>query len=224
MATPNRWAIRDAGSASFFDLVDGHAIVTLETLKTSGVETTGETVYARGGKGNSRLVGFSSNREATITLQDAIFDNEAIAMLTGNDLETGVKVIDYNEIQSVTSNTLSLSKTPKGAIISVYKVNPDGTNGEEYTLGTPTSNPLEYSVSGKDLTFDAGVANDTKFRIYYKVETPIDTKSIKVTSDAFGGTFRMVLDVLVVDEFTKKAFQGQLVVPNAKFEDNFNLS
>jgi hypothetical protein len=36
--------------------------------------------------------------------------------------------------------------------------------------------------------------------------------------------FRVTLDVLVVDEFTKAAFQGQLRIPNAKFEDNFNLS
>jgi hypothetical protein len=51
MSTPNRWAIREAGEASFYSLVDGHAIVTLPTLKTSGVETSGETVYARGGRG-----------------------------------------------------------------------------------------------------------------------------------------------------------------------------
>ena len=48
MAAPNRWAVRDAGSATFYSLSDGSAIVTLSTLKTSGIETTGETVYARG--------------------------------------------------------------------------------------------------------------------------------------------------------------------------------
>ncbi len=48
MAAPNRWAVREAGEATFYSLVDGHAIVTLRTLKTSGVETSGETVYARG--------------------------------------------------------------------------------------------------------------------------------------------------------------------------------
>jgi len=63
MATPNRWAIRDAGEASFFSLVDGHVIVTLPSLKTSGVSTKGTTTYARGGRGNAKLVGFSSDRE-----------------------------------------------------------------------------------------------------------------------------------------------------------------
>jgi hypothetical protein len=51
MATPNRWSIKEAGIASFFNLTTGKAVTTLQTLKTSGVETTGETVYATGGRG-----------------------------------------------------------------------------------------------------------------------------------------------------------------------------
>jgi hypothetical protein len=145
-------------------------------------------------------------------------------MLTGNDLVAGVKKVDRNEIQSVTSNTLTLSKTPQGALVSVFKLNADGTNGDEYTLGVPGSNVKDYSIAGKVLTFNVAVTNGTQFRIYYQVNTAIDAKSIKVSSDQFGKTFRVTLDVLVVDEFTKAAFQGQLRIPNAKFEDNFNLS
>ncbi|AZV43727.1 hypothetical protein BAOM_3118 [Peribacillus asahii] len=145
-------------------------------------------------------------------------------MLTGNDLVSGTKVIDFYEVKAVTSNKLTLSKTPTGAIVTVYKVNVDGTNGQEYTLGTPGTNATEYSVAGKDLTFHTGVTNGTQFRVYYKVTTASDTKTIKVSSDAFGGTFRGVLKCLVVDEFTKDAFEADLVIPNAKFEDNFNLS
>jgi hypothetical protein len=224
MATPNRWAIKEAGIATFYNLTTGKAVVSLATLKTSGVETTGETVYARGGRGNSKLVGFSSNRESKITLQDAIFDNQAIAMLTGNDLATGVKKVDKNEIQSVTSNTLTLNKTPQGAILSVFKLNADGTNGVEYTLGTPATNSTDYSVAGKVLTFHTSVTNGTQFKIYYQVNTASDAKSVKVTSDQFGKTFRVVLDCLIIDEYTKASFFGQLRIPNAKFEDNFNLS
>lgn len=223
MATPNQWSIREAGIATFYDLVDGHAIVTLDTLKTSGVETTGETVYARGGRGNAKIVGFSSNREAKLTLEDAIFDNEAIAMLTGNDILAGVKVVDRMDVVEVTSNKATLPKSPKGALTTVYVVNADGTNGDEITLGTPATNASDYSISGKDLTLHSTITNGTKIRVYYKVETSSDAKSVKVTSDAFGGSFRVTVDVLVVDTFSKKAYQGQIRIPNAKFEDNFNL-
>src|SRR5690606_17589701 len=100
MTTPNRWAIRDAGIATFYGIATGKPIVTLRTLKTSGLETTGETVYARGGFGNPRIVGFSSNRESRVALQDAIFDNRALAMLTGNELTEGAK--DVHKIDTLT--------------------------------------------------------------------------------------------------------------------------
>lgn len=224
MGAPNRFAIRDSGAATFYSLVNNKAIVTLNTLKTSGVETSGETVYARGGFGNAKLVGFSSNREAKINLEDAIFDAEAIAMITGNDMVVGKKTVDTNETKAVTSNKITLDKTPKGALISVYLVNPDGTNGQEFTLGDPITKDKEYKLTDKELSFHTTVVNGTNIRVYYQVETDVTAKTMKVSSDAFGGTFRVVLDVLVRDEFTKEDYAGQLRIPNAKFEDNFNFS
>lgn len=224
MATPQRFAIRDAGKATFYSLQSGKAIVTLDTLKTSGVETTGETVYAQGGYGNARLVGFSSNREARLPLQDALFDADVLAMLTGNAIKEGKQIIDYHEVKEVLSNKITLSKTPKGAIVSVYKVNPDNTNGAEFTLGDPATKELEFSVNGKELTFHSSVTNGTLIRVYYKVETAEDSKVITVSSDAFGGTFKLVLDVLVRDSADGKDYAAQLVVPRGKIEDNFTIS
>lgn len=149
------------------------------------------------GEGNAKIVGFSSNRESRLNLEDAIFDNKAIAMLTGNDPTVGAKTIDYNEVKSTTSQTFALTKTPVGALLGVFKVNADGTDGTEYTLGTPASNATEYSISGKNVTFHASVANDTKFRIYYRVNTDATATTVKVTSNQFGKTFRVTLDVLV---------------------------
>ncbi|MNR62658.1 hypothetical protein D3C85_1847400 [compost metagenome] len=51
MATPNRFSIRDAGQATFFNLQTNKAIVTLNTLQTSGIESSGEITYTRGGFG-----------------------------------------------------------------------------------------------------------------------------------------------------------------------------
>ena len=106
MATPKRWAVREAANVTFFRLNDkagengwakGDPVVTLNTLKMTDVETSGETTYAQGGRGNAKLVGFSSNREARVTMQDAIFDNAALAMMTGNDIKTGSKEVQLYE-------------------------------------------------------------------------------------------------------------------------------
>jgi hypothetical protein len=224
--TPNRWGIRNAGVASFYSLVDGSAIVTLSTLKTSGVETTGETVYSRGGDGNVKIIPFSSNREAKLTLEDAVFDNDAIGMITGNTVATGVKTIDFNEIVTVATNAAVLTKTPVGAILSVYEVNPDGTNKKPaliYTSGSVVTGGYKNTV--KNLTLFAGdFADGKKLRVYYNVATDATAKSVKVTSDKFGQSFRVTVDVLVRDEFTLADYKGQIRIAKAKFEDNFNFS
>lgn len=42
MATPNRFAIRDAGEWTFYDLQTNKAIVTLDTIKTANIEVAGK--------------------------------------------------------------------------------------------------------------------------------------------------------------------------------------
>lgn len=214
MATPNTWAIRDAGIVTFYSLTTKKPTVTLRTLKTSGLETTGETVYAQGGFGNPRLVGFSSNRQCKVTLQDAIFDNEALAMLTGNDLTEGTTNVERNEHPLVVNgDKVTLKSTPVGTP-NVFKLLPDGTLGEEITGGT---------VNGKEITF-SGLNDGDELSVYYTATTDKYAKTLKVTSDAFGKTFKVVMDCLVRDANTKKDYQAQIVIPNAKFEDNFNLN
>jgi hypothetical protein len=226
MATPNRWAVRESAICHFYSLTTGKPIVSLATLKTSGVETSGDTVYAMGGRGNSKIVGFSSNRAARLNLEDAIFDNEALAMLTGNAITTGAQDVLINKEEvTITSNAGTLGFTPKtaGALKGLYEKNADGTLGTEITYSaTPATG--EYSVSGKNISFYASdYADNTVVYAYYEVTTDATAKLIKVTSDAFGGSFKVVLDCLIRDEFTKEDYAGQIIVPNAKFEDNFSF-
>ena len=163
MATPNRFSLRDAGAFTFYRLDgDKGAIVTLNTLKTSGVETYGETVYARGGFGNAKLVGFSSNREAKITLEDAIFDIQALGMITGNIVKEGAKDIDYNEIKTVDSaNTITLSKKVYGTPIGIYILNDDGTLGQKIEKAS-TAGAGKYAMNGQVITFHTDVVAGTK--------------------------------------------------------------
>lgn len=222
MATIKRWAIRDAGIATFYALSniegganEGEPIVTLPSLKTTGVETSGETVYARGGRGNAKLVGFSSNKEATIALEDALFDNEAMGMLTGNLASTGAKEVEVSEV--ITATAIDSLTTTKGTPLA------DGTFAiYEYVDGMKSGNNVAGGgATGNDMT--ATVVIGTEYIAYYTVSTDEFASTIKVTSDAFGGTFKVVIDLIVVDSFTKADFAGQLIIPNAKFEDNFSL-
>ena len=170
------------------------------------------------------MVGFSSNREARINLEDAIFDNEALAMLTGNAMVTGAQEIYWNEVLTLDDSFQAmLSHDPvleDGALISVYNVLADGTNGTEldldydYTLG----------ASGNRQITCSGNSEGDNIRVYYNATTDDTAATVSVTSDSFGGSFKVVLDVLIRDEYTKEDFVGQLIIPNGKFEDNFEMS
>ena len=48
-------------------------ILYLDTLKISQIEETAQTVYAQGGLGNEKLIGWDYGRDINITLEDALF-------------------------------------------------------------------------------------------------------------------------------------------------------
>lgn len=223
MAAPNKWAVRSVARATFYSLETNRAMAYLDTLKSSGVQTSSETAYARGGDGNVKLVGFSSDKESKITLEDALFDNSVIAMLTGNDVLSGVAQTIYKrEIVNIKNGTGTLQKTPK-TVTSVVVLNADGSHGDYLDAGDPLTKDTAYKLTGKNLDV-AAKYKDTKIAVYYMVDTDITAAKIKVTADAFGGSFKLVLDVLVRDFHTKKDYAAQIIIPNGKIEDDWELS
>lgn len=61
-------------------------VIYFDTLKTSGLEGTGSTVYAQGGRGNSRLVAWEGERNVTFTMEDALISPEGFMILSGAGL------------------------------------------------------------------------------------------------------------------------------------------
>lgn len=214
MAIANRWAVREAAEATFINIVTNTPIVTLKTLKMTNVETSGETVYARGGRGNAKIVGFSSNREAKVALQDAIFDNTALAMLTGNAVTSGATTV-LKHYQGITDGTghITIPGAALDSIVSAHLMEADGV-----TLKSTES----ATVAGQIVTIATAVSK--LVRVYYMEDTSADTKTIKVTSDKFGGTFKLVVDVLVKDEYTGQEAFAQFIADRVKIEDNFSFN
>lgn len=48
MAIANRWAVRNVAKCTMFDIATGKMLTYLERLKSSNIEVSSETVYARG--------------------------------------------------------------------------------------------------------------------------------------------------------------------------------
>jgi hypothetical protein len=229
MATPNTWVIRDVPKMTFVDVASRKPLFYLLDLKTSQLDNSAETVYARGGTGNPKIVGFSSNREARIEASNAVFDNAALAMATGNGIIKGVKAIQQREILTVNTNKVSLSFTPvstTGALIAVFEKNDDGSHGDEIVFASGTLTTGQYGhTSAKEVSFFAGdLPNGSDVIVYYNTNTDATAQTITISSDKFAGSFGLVLDAIVKSPYDQKDYAAQINIWAAKMEDNWSIS
>lgn len=65
-------------------------VLYLDTAKTSSLEGAATTVYAQGGKGNPRLIGWDGEKTLTFTVEDALMSAVSFAMLSGAGVVKGV--------------------------------------------------------------------------------------------------------------------------------------
>ncbi len=177
------------------------------------------------GDGNPKLVGFSSNKESRVTLSSAIFDNRAMALLTGNDIVTGKNTVYRREVVTVASGKATLKDTPKGQKLeALYVMGADGVEDTELTVGTPATGADEYTLAVSTITVNSAIGDGKQLVAYYLAETDDTAQTITISSDAFPASFKLVMEVLVTDFYTKKLYPAQIVIPSAKCEDNWSLS
>lgn len=73
------------GSKKFYK---DEPVFLFDSLKTSNMDGSSSTVYAQGGRGNSRLVAWEGDRTVTFTMEDALASAETFALLTGSKIKT----------------------------------------------------------------------------------------------------------------------------------------
>ena len=86
----DKYAIKEVADVMFYELDSKGApsapVLYLDTLKTSTLEQSSETVDARGGKGNVKLLSWDTNKELTLTLEDAVFSAKSLQIMFGGDM------------------------------------------------------------------------------------------------------------------------------------------
>ena len=100
-------------------------VLEFTTLKTSGLEFTGETTEARGGKGNAVLMSWDHSREATLTLEDALLSAKSLATMLSNKPAT---LVGDNTVISIDANGFP------GTYTVIGKTYARGTDGKDHLL------------------------------------------------------------------------------------------
>ena len=89
----DRYGIKEVADVTFYtiDKTTGQPdkpVLYLDTLKVSTIEQTAESVDARGGKGNPKLVTWDYGKEITVTIEDALFSAKSMAIMFGDGTVT----------------------------------------------------------------------------------------------------------------------------------------
>jgi hypothetical protein len=105
-------AKQELGSSTFYK---NEPEPYFDTLKTSSLEGAATTVYATGGRGNSRLIAWEGERTLTFTFEDALISPEGFAILSGAGLvaasdEKPIYVHTTAQVEVITANTIELEE------------------------------------------------------------------------------------------------------------------
>lgn len=179
----------------------GQPVLYLDTAKTSTLEGAATTVYAQGGKGNPRLIGWDGEKTLTFTVEDALISPVSFAMLSGAGIVKGVGAANeasdvnpkiythqiYDLVVEGSSAGQFYAHLPQdvrdGATLVVSKEAPvyattlDSAGAPKYFLSAVSKNEI---FTGKDLgtTVTIGqrgvVEIDPDADIYFKLTSPLN--------------------------------------------------
>ena len=205
----------------------GQPVIYFDSLKTSTMEQATTTVYAQGGRGNTRLVAWEGEKTLTFTMEDALISEMGLAILAGANLYEAGK----NDGDNDNDNTLvvHVTETSKGGKIS-KKVTANTTlkayalelddNGD--VVGTPAEVKLDTGVAVAVDTSKA-ISADKIYIVDYYTDKASGAYQIDIEPQSFGGNFYIEADTLFRDT-NGTDHAAQFVIPNGKIQSNFTLT
>ena len=208
-------------------------VIYFDTAKTSTIEGAATTVYAQGGKGNSRLIAWEGERTVTFTMEDALISPLGFSILSGAGIveATGSQAINVHMTSQVEGTIESQSVT-----VDLSKAIPtNGTllNEKENIYGFILDNSGNISerlttdsVSGSSVTFNDVQTEAGKVIILvdYYVKMTSGVQQLEVTPDKFAGSYYLEASTLFRRQEDGVDMPAQFVIPNVKIQSAFNFS
>lgn len=227
----SKFAVQQIFTVDAFDLEDGTLISRFEDLKNSTLNNNGTIVYAQGGVGNPKIIGFSHSKESSLEIESAVITGGALGIQTGSgliSLET-TKNIPFDEVLTVKEGAANTTYTATGTAGSeigfVYVLNTDGTT--KATLkqaATAGENTFAYASATKTISFaEDALADGTKILVVY-YPTAATAYQISNSTEVFAKNVRLHCRTLFRDTCTGKDYVGVLVIYKAKAGEEWSLA
>ena len=240
----DRYGIKEVADVTFWkinsDGTPGEPVLFLDTLKVSTIEQTAETVDARGGKGNPKLITWDYGKEITVTIEDALFSPKSMAIMLGDGTVTKESSKDIDRVAVIRLD--KDGKVPDYFVADVY----DAVNGSArkkiYIGGSTTpTGMIAYSsdlLTLKTAVSESGAVLDSTLtieelqaawaastspyaahageKIFITYSVKATAKTIVISGDSFPGTYYVTGDTYSRSDVDGRDQFFQFIIPKAK--------
>ena len=211
----------------------GQPVFYLDSAKTSSMEGAATTVYATGGRGNTRLIAWEGEKTLTFTVEDALLSPISFAMLSGAGVIKGAanseKLIHFHQTTNavIGNGEIDLDdaleaneKICPTAPIYVMKLDAHGD-----ITGEVIKN-WAVDVGGRKLTRAAGAdaVSGAVMVDYYVLKNEGTVSELQIDAENFAGYYYVEADTLFRRQSDGKDLPANLTFPNIKIQSNFTFS
>lgn len=223
-----KYGIREICDVVLKDKKTSKPVIYFDSLKTSTMEGAATTVYAQGGRGNSRLVAWEGERTVTFTMEDALISELGLQVLTGAGLIEGTSDkplivhttarFEKNTTDSYAVHEKVASKKVNG--VETYNVYAIEFDKDDNVLKT-VAEGVTLDTDNKTIKYTAGTdAVAVMFDFYVE---KAGAKQIEITADKFAGNYYLEASTLFRAQ-NGVDHPAEFVIPNCKIQSNFTFT
>lgn len=170
--------------------------------------------YLRGGFNNPKLLPFYGDRDTKVECSTASMSTELISLMSNTTSKHVTEAKDRVETIAIKGGKFTLKKIPTvGARIDVYAIDTEGKRIKPaLTVGTPTTNPTDYSIDGQTITCHSSV---NKIKVFYKTDIEVEViEAVNSTPEAYEMSMLLVAQEIE----TKKMLEAWIEAPSASVQ------
>ena len=230
-----------------YTFAKGQPVFYMDTAKTSTLEGAATTVYATGGRGNTRLIAWEGEKTLTFTVEDALLSPVSFAMLSGAGLlkaassstnqihfhQTSMAVAAATAAVQESGNTIEIDLTD--ALESSEKICPTAPvyimKLDDY--GDITGEVLSgwgVASGGKKLQITEVIRDNVNKNTgavmvdYYVIKNASTVSEMQIDAGNFAGYYYVEADTLFRRQQDGKDLPANITFPNVKIQSNFTFS
>ena len=219
------------GTSTF---VKGQPVLYIDSAKTSTIEGGATTVYAQGGRGNTRLIAWEGEKTLTFTVEDALLSPMGFSVLSGAGLfkkdnemvhvhTTANAYVDVNGVIDLTDVLGANEEIDADAPVFAMVVESDGSITGELISGLTVA-AADGATKKQTLTGAENHKSENVFVDFYILKDSANVSELQIDAGNFGGYYYVEASTLFRRESDGVDMPAEITLPNVKIQSNFTFS